>query len=102
MSKANLLIVATATLGLSIIPNAQAQQTPGPTPRSTAQLEPSACGAVADKAADNVFLRINGDGSTTRYGARVFVYKAQQAAVAGDEKECWKQLNTASIYGVRW
>lgn len=102
MSKANLLLVATATLGLSVISNAQAQQPPAPASQSTAQIESTGCGAAADKAADNVFLRINGDGATTRYGARVFVYKAQQAAAAGDEKECWKQLNTASIYGVRW
>lgn len=62
---------------------------------------PSACAAAAARAADNVSLRIqqSGIGAENRESAKLHLGMASNAAAAGNEAECWRQLRIASLFG---
>jgi hypothetical protein len=53
----------------------------------------SECYAAAEKAEDNIGLRLQGGDTTAgRTAARIHLWRAEIAAARGDEAECWDQI----------
>ena len=98
MLKSHLAIAAVAVSALLAGSTAFAQQAPSPAGQTTAQASGQRCSAAVEKANDNIALRIQGDGQTTRETARLHLYKAAQAGDAGNEERCWQELGISKQY----
>lgn len=60
----------------------------------------SQCGAAAARAADNIALRVQqfASGAENRQSASVHLAMASNAAAAGNEAECWRQIQMSSLF----